>query len=533
MLPEDVIRLCSLPRDEMGRDRGAINSAKHAEELVTKFCLELDARVAARTASAQTAATAASAQHVDSALMAEDVDEALEATLPTNGGRVVINCRPLNASVRPWPFHMMTLSSLLAAIRPGGYLAKVDLRAGYYHIRVAPSAFKYFAFVWRGAIYCFKRLCMGLSSAPAGFSWLTGELNEWLRAAGFRACIVYIDDFLIYAHSKEEADAALAFLRAALAKLNIQVAEDKSDTESAQRKSMLGVTIDTTSATCAINPEMMTKTFFYVYLIRKLATRGLRVRFNRLQTLAGCLVHIAILNPFITPHTRVFAALSFSAKSYHMVAISAEMSEAVSFLALAAETGMIRGQSLLPSALVRPSRTLYFTSDASGKTGNVSLSLGPSIRVFVEMPRGRYHDVVLLEFLAALAVTLTLGPYLPGAILVHGIDNAAAVEYGNRGRSGRRDILDLLKVLFASAEEHSQCLLFRWYSRWINHRNDRIAAASDVVAARAAGATHFIRLDGPLREALTPLIARLPLSRLPANFALSLSNWAENAAPHA
>jgi hypothetical protein len=458
----------------------------------------------------------------------EDWEAALEEQMPASGGRAVYNGRPINKSVTPWPFRLMALESLLRHVRIGGYMAKVDLRAGFYHIRFSEESYKYFSFLWGGIPYSFWRLCMGLSSAPAVFSWLTGEINKWLRAQGFHACIVYIDDFLIYAHTKEEADKALRALRSMLSQLGMEVSEEKSDLESSQIKTMLGVTINTITGTCTVTSQMLVKSLFFAYVVLDRYEAGLRVRHSVLQTLAGCIGHITAAFPILAPFTRVLASLPHSARSCHMSVVTHEFATAILFFCNSAESGALRAQRLLPSAPLRLSRTLFLTSDASGKTGNVSISISPSIRIFVEIPNGNRHDVVILEFLAAAAVALLVGRFLPGATLVHGIDNAAAAEYGNKGRSSREDALDLLKILFASAEEYDQCILFRWYSRWVNHVNDSIAGSTSVTAARAAGATHVIRLEGPLRAALSALLSRTRLRCLPRDFALSVEAWVEN-----
>ena len=458
----------------------------------------------------------------------EDWEAALEELMPASGGRAVYNGRPINKNVKPWPFRLMALESLLRHIRIGGYMAKVDLRAGFYHIRFSEESYKYFSFMWGGTPYSFWRLCMGLSSAPAVFSWLTGEINKWLRAHGFHACIVYIDDFLIYAHTKEEADKALNALRSMLSQLGMEVSEEKSDLESSQVKTMLGVTINTIKGTCTVTSQMLVKSLFFAYVVLDRYGAGLRVRHSILQTLAGCIGHITAAFPILAPFTRVLASLPHSARSCHMSVVTQEFAAAILFFCNSAESGALRAQCLLPSAPLRLSRTVFLTSDASGKTGNVSISISPSIRIFVEIPKGNRHNVVILEFLAAAAVALLVGRFLPGATLVHGIDNAAAAEYGNKGRSSREDALDLLKILFASAEEYDQCILFRWYSRWVNHVNDSIAGSTSVTAARAAGATHVIRLEGPLRVALSALLSRTRLRCLPRDFALSVEAWVEN-----
>ena len=176
----------------------------------------------------------------------------------------------------------------------------------------------------------------------------------------------------------------------------------------------------------------------------------------------------------------------------------------------------------MPSPFVRSRFLLHGTSDASGKSNNVALSIC-GLRIFIEVDAGSDLDIVILEFLAVLFAVLYLGPFLPGAIFRFGLDNATCSSWGNKGRAKRGDALDMLKLVFFAMHQHGQTALFRWLSRYLNHANDRTAAATSATqATRETGATHTFRLRGAPPAFLARLIAEariassLPFTCAPA-----------------
>lgn len=71
----------------------------------------------------------------------------------------------------------------------------LDLRAGYWQIRVAPKDKEKTAFTTKGGLYQFVRMSFGLTNAPSTFQRL---MNSVLQGLTWVTCLVYLDDIVIY-----------------------------------------------------------------------------------------------------------------------------------------------------------------------------------------------------------------------------------------------------------------------------------------------------------------------------------------------
>lgn len=89
-----------------------------------------------------------------------------------------------------------SIDDAIAHLGPGYYMAKVDLKDGYWHIPIAPADRDALGFEWQGVYYRFNYLPFGLSLACALFQDVTSSIAEHLRALGV-TLLVYIDDFLV------------------------------------------------------------------------------------------------------------------------------------------------------------------------------------------------------------------------------------------------------------------------------------------------------------------------------------------------
>ena len=78
----------------------------------------------------------------------------------------VIDLSRLNGWVELSSFHMETAQSVLQSLRPGDWMVFLDLQDAYLQVPVHPASRRYLRFCVGDAVYQFRALCFGLSSAP-------------------------------------------------------------------------------------------------------------------------------------------------------------------------------------------------------------------------------------------------------------------------------------------------------------------------------------------------------------------------------
>jgi hypothetical protein len=74
----------------------------------------------------------------------------------SGGMRPILNLKKLNAAHLDTPyFRMETMEDVRHALRPGDWVASIDLRDAYFHIRLHHSTRKYMCFGWKGRLFRF------------------------------------------------------------------------------------------------------------------------------------------------------------------------------------------------------------------------------------------------------------------------------------------------------------------------------------------------------------------------------------------
>ena len=75
---------------------------------------------------------------------------------------MILNLKPFNEFVDYHHFKMDTLCTALKLIRPGCFMASVDLKDAYYPIPIAEEDRKFLMFEWKGQYYQYTCLPNGL-----------------------------------------------------------------------------------------------------------------------------------------------------------------------------------------------------------------------------------------------------------------------------------------------------------------------------------------------------------------------------------
>ena len=117
--------------------------------------------------------------------------------------RLVLDVSRLNKHITPFKFKMTTVASVRLALRPGCYMASLDLKDAYWHVPIHRSYRPYLAFSAGGRVFQFRVMPFGLNIAPRVFTRILRPVHQALVREGVQV-LMYLDDWLIYASSSED-----------------------------------------------------------------------------------------------------------------------------------------------------------------------------------------------------------------------------------------------------------------------------------------------------------------------------------------
>ena len=162
----------------------------------------------------------------------------------TGDMRPVINLKPLNQYIQNIHFKMENIQMALNLISPGDFMVSlVDLKDAYFNIPIFSLHRKYLRFIWKSQCYEFTCLPFGYSLAPRVFTKVFKPIISHLRLHGLRI-IIFLDDILLVAISKQECLDQLQFLRQLITDLGFIVNDKKSQLEPSTNLTFLGFMID-------------------------------------------------------------------------------------------------------------------------------------------------------------------------------------------------------------------------------------------------------------------------------------------------
>lgn len=118
--------------------------------------------------------------------------------------RLCWNGKPANALWDVPSFKFEGVQVALAMMRPGDFMFGFDLQKGYMQIPLKPVFRQFCCFEWKGKVYRYKVMPFGVSTGPRDFSKIVRAMIGRWRAMGIR-CTSFIDDFVFFASSLEEA----------------------------------------------------------------------------------------------------------------------------------------------------------------------------------------------------------------------------------------------------------------------------------------------------------------------------------------
>ena len=155
--------------------------------------------------------------------------------------------RPLGSSVNDacakTSKKFATVRRAAALLRPGFYMAKIDLHKAFRYVGMALDAMKYLGCELCGEFLMDTRLPMGLTISPGVFHEITSIIARKMNSLGI-ITLAYLDDFLIIAATEEECAKGLNVLTDTVRFLGFDISPEKVELPT-QNITFLGVDLDT------------------------------------------------------------------------------------------------------------------------------------------------------------------------------------------------------------------------------------------------------------------------------------------------
>ena len=123
------------------------------------------------------------------------------ALKPDGSWRFCVDYRKLNAITKEAKYPLPRIEDCLDQLRGAKFFTKIDLRSGYWQVRIHPDDVEKSAFRTHMGHHEFLVVPFGLQGAPSLFQRL---MNHYLRPYLGKYCMVYLDDIIIYSKTREE-----------------------------------------------------------------------------------------------------------------------------------------------------------------------------------------------------------------------------------------------------------------------------------------------------------------------------------------
>ena len=137
---------------------------------------------------------------------------------PHSKWRMVCDYRELNRWTVKDAYPMKDMQQLVKLFKGARYFSAIDLRSGYYHMRVKESSRDYLSFRTRQGLYRWKVVPFGPTNAPAQFQRIMDKVLKDLSFA-----VAFLDDIIIFSETEEEHIKHIEAVISRLSKFNLKI----------------------------------------------------------------------------------------------------------------------------------------------------------------------------------------------------------------------------------------------------------------------------------------------------------------------
>ena len=172
--------------------------------------------------------------------------------------RVILNLKCLNTHVQYHHFKIDSLNTVLHMVKPGCFMASIDLKDAFYSVPIATADQKYLKFQWRGKLYKYVCFPNGLAFCPRKFTKLLKPVYSHLRQLGHLSAS-HIDDSYLQGDDYDDCERNVWDTVNLFDSLGFTVHPEKSSFVPQQRITFMGFIIDSITMTVYPTSEKIEK----------------------------------------------------------------------------------------------------------------------------------------------------------------------------------------------------------------------------------------------------------------------------------
>ncbi len=389
-------------------------------------------------------------------------------------------------------------------MEPSAFMAALDLQRCFHMLPLHPELVRrgWLAYNLEGQTWFAQRVLFGLRPGPAVACCLTGEAARVLQARGIR-CAVYVDDYLIYAHSKTQCAEHLSLALSILRWLGWGISEDKVELPT-QTLIQRGIRIDSANRTLSLPPsKLLTLSRALTELLDQHRHKAPTVAV--LRTLLGRLDWACTVLLQGRIHTSRIRALlpPYRARSQVRVPLSNDAVSAISWWLQTLQSSL-SDKKVWSTAWFTPSRSdmVRIFSDASGEIGfsGVCDRFGV-IGWWNQAPSQRQESSSKAELFPMLCMLIHLLPTLrPGSLVIFTTDNLADCFSINKAYSNA-DTLPILSYLLDLSARMQVHILCDWAPRDLLTVCDLLSKATLITSGNNASGHPSVIVDKVVQDA--------------------------------